>query len=58
MRGSKWANRLAVRLTDAIVKALKLRRDARRDRALVQLRELKKPIPNGFCFDRGEANTR
>ena len=76
MRVAKWGNSLAVRLPDAIVKALKLKsgdeieivisgerefqvgRDKRRDRALARLRELKKPLPTGFHFDRDEANAR
>ena len=76
MHVAKWGNSLAVRLPDAIVKALKLKsgdeieivisgerefqvgRDKRRDRALARLRELKKPLPMGFHFDRDEANAR
>jgi antitoxin MazE len=76
MRVSKWGNSLAVRLPDAIVKALKLKsgdeieivlrgervfqleRDTSRERALARLRELRKPLPKGFRFDRDEANAR
>lgn len=76
MRVSKWGNSLAVRLPDAVVKALKLKsgddieivvagarefqieRDKSRERALARLRELKKPLPKGFRFDREEANAR
>ncbi|MFN0300377.1 MAG: AbrB/MazE/SpoVT family DNA-binding domain-containing protein [Burkholderiales bacterium] len=76
MRVAKWGNSLAVRLPDAIVKALKLKsgdeieivvtgervfqvgRDKSRDRALARLRELRKPLPKGFRFDRDEANVR
>ncbi len=76
MRVSKWGNSLAVRLPDAVVKALKLKsgddieivvngarefqveRDRSRERALARLRELKKPLPKGFRFDRDEANAR
>ena len=76
MRVAKWGNSLAVRLPDAIVKALKLKsgdeieivligerefqvgRDRSRERALARLRELKKPLPKGFRFDRDEANAR
>lgn len=76
MRVSKWGNSLAVRLPDAIVKALRLKsgdeveivlrgartfqleRDGSRERALVRLRALKKPLPKGFRFDRDEANAR
>ena len=73
---NKWGNSLAVRLPDAVVKALKLKsgddieivvtgarefqveRDKSRERALARLRELKKPLPKGFRFDREEANAR
>lgn len=76
MRVSKWGNSLAVRLPDAVVKALKLKsgddieivvagarefqieRDKSRERALARLRDLKKPLPKGFRFDRDEANAR
>jgi antitoxin MazE len=33
-------------------------RDKSRERALARLRELKKPLPKGFRFDRDEANAR
>ena len=76
MRVSKWGNSLAVRLPDAVVKALGLKtgdqieivvtgqrqfrveRDRSRERALQQLRALRKPLPKGFRFDRDEANAR
>ena len=76
MRVSKWGNSLAVRLPDAVVKALRLKsgdeveivlrgertfqveRDGSRERAFARLRALKKPLPKGFRFDRGEANAR
>lgn len=76
MRVAKWGNSLAVRLRDAVVKALKLKsgdeieivvigkrafevgRDKSRDRALARLRAMRKALPKGFHFDRGEANAR
>ena len=76
MRVAKWGNSLAVRLPDAVVKALALKsgdeieivvkggrsfevgRDRSRERAIARLRALKKPLPNGFRFDRDEANAR
>lgn len=76
MRVAKWGNSLAVRLPDAVVRALGLKsgddieiivagarefrieRDTKRERALARLRELKKPLPKGFRFDRDEANAR
>ena len=76
MRVAKWGNSLAVRLPDAVVKALGLKtgdeieivlsgsrcfevgRDVGRERAMVRLRALKKPLPKGFRLDREEANGR
>lgn len=76
MRVFKWGKSLAVRLPDAVMKALKLRsgddieilvtgarelrieRDKSRERALARLRHLRKPLPNGFGFNREEANAR
>ncbi|MEP6885841.1 MAG: AbrB/MazE/SpoVT family DNA-binding domain-containing protein [Gammaproteobacteria bacterium] len=76
MRVAKWGNSLAVRLPDAVVRALALKtgdeieivvsgerrfeigRGRSRDRAMDRLRALKKPLPEGFRFDRDEANAR
>jgi antitoxin MazE len=33
-------------------------RDESRDRALARLRKLRRPLPEGFSFDREEANAR
>lgn len=33
-------------------------RDGRRDAALTRLRELRRPLPAGFKFDRDQANER
>jgi antitoxin MazE len=33
-------------------------RDLSRERALEQLRKLRRPLPKGFVFDREEANAR
>jgi antitoxin MazE len=35
-----------------------LRRDQSKSRALARLRKLRRPLPPGFVFDRGEANAR
>jgi antitoxin MazE len=35
-----------------------IRRDRSRERALKQLRALRKPLPKGFRFDRDDANSR
>ena len=76
MQVSKWGNSLAIRLTAAVVDALKLKegdsveilvagkrefevsRDRSRQRALENLRKLRRPFPPGFVFDREEANER
>jgi antitoxin MazE len=71
MQVSRWGNSLAVRLPAAVVEALNLRegdeitprhfritRDARRDEALETLRTLGWGLPEGFSFDRDEANAR
>jgi antitoxin MazE len=76
MRIAKWGKSLAIRIPDAVVKALKLKagdeieivasgtrrfeigRDHARNRALNRLRALKTPLPEGFRFDRHEANIR
>lgn len=39
-------------------RVFQLERDSSRERALLRLRELKKPLPKGFRFDRDEANAR
>lgn len=36
----------------------RVERDKSRERALARLRELKKPLPKGFRFEREEANAR
>jgi len=35
-----------------------VRRDPSRQKALAQLRKLRRPLPRGFVFDREEANAR
>ncbi|MBY0564874.1 MAG: AbrB/MazE/SpoVT family DNA-binding domain-containing protein [Hyphomonadaceae bacterium] len=39
-------------------KRFEVRRDKTRDKALEQLRALKKPLPPGFVFSRDDANAR
>ena len=39
-------------------RAFDVSRDRRREEALRRLRELKRPLPPGFKFDRDEANAR
>jgi antitoxin MazE len=47
-----------IEITIAGSRKFEVARDSRRDEALRQLRALKWPIPNGFRFDRDEANER
>ncbi len=39
-------------------RVFELERDTSRERVLARLRELRKPLPKGFRFDRDEANAR
>jgi antitoxin MazE len=39
-------------------RVFQLERDSSRERALARLRELRRPLPKGFRFDRDEANAR
>ena len=39
-------------------RAFEVSRDQSRERALAQLRKLRRPFPPGFVFDREEANER
>jgi len=39
-------------------RVFEVRRDQSRERALAQLRKLRKPLPRGFVFDRADANAR
>lgn len=36
----------------------RVERDKSRERAIARLRDLKRPLPKGFRFDRDEANAR
>jgi antitoxin MazE len=39
-------------------RAFDVARDKSRERALARIRELRRPLPPGWTFDRDEANTR
>jgi antitoxin MazE len=39
-------------------RVFEVRRDRTRQRALIRLRKLRRPLPDGFVFDRKEANAR
>ena len=52
----KEGDQIEIRIAGA--REFEVRRDRRRDRALAQLRRLRRPLPDGFTFDREEANER
>lgn len=70
--GNSLAVRLPKRLVEALelkegdeievivagTRRLEIARDTSREQALARLRALKRPLPKGFKFDRGEANER
>jgi antitoxin MazE len=59
MQFSRWGNSLVIRLGSALFVALGLAsHDRRREGALETLRALRRPFPEGFRFDRNEANER
>ena len=47
-----------IEIVVAGAREFQIERDNSRERALARLRELKKPLPKGFRFDREEANAR
>ena len=47
-----------IEIVVAGAREFQVERDRSRERALERLRELKKPLPKGFRFDREEANAR
>ena len=47
-----------IEIVVAGAREFQVERDNGRERALARLRELKKPLPKGFRFDREEANAR
>ncbi len=57
MQVSRRANSLAIRLA-AEARALDANSAPDRAQALESLRALRKPLPPGWSFDRGEANER
>ena len=52
----KEGDQIEVRI--AGTRAFEIQRDRRRDRALARLRRLRRPLPDGFTFDREEASER
>ena len=47
-----------IEISIASARQFKVRRDPVRQRALARLRQLRRPLPAGFVFDREEANAR
>jgi antitoxin MazE len=47
-----------IEITIAGPRRFAVARDTKRDQALARLRELRRPLPAGFRFDRDEANER
>jgi antitoxin MazE len=45
-----------IEITIAGARRFAVARDTKRDQALARLRELRRPLPAGFRFDRDEAN--
>ncbi len=52
----KEGDRIEIRIAGS--KVFEVSRDHSRERALARLRKLRRPLPVGFVFDRGEANAR
>jgi antitoxin MazE len=47
-----------IEITVAGMRRFEIARDRRRDEALKRLRALRRPLPEGFIFDRDDANER
>jgi len=54
--GLKDGDHIEIRVAGARV--FEVTRDQRRERALAALRKLRRPLPDGFIFDRSDANAR
>jgi antitoxin MazE len=52
----KEGDQIEIRI--AGVREFEVSRDRRRERALERLRQLRRPLPEGFTFDRQDANER
>jgi antitoxin MazE len=52
----KEGDQIEIRIADA--RTFEVRRDRSRQEALAKLRQLRRPLPPGFVFDRDEANAR
>ena len=54
--GLKEGDDIAIRLADD--RTFDVARDDSRERALARIRSLRRPLPQGWSFDRQEANSR
>jgi len=54
--GLKDGDQIEIRVAGRRV--FEVSRDQRRERALASLRKLRRPLPDGFIFDRTNANAR
>ena len=54
--GLKDGDQIEIRVAGRRV--FEVSRDQRRERALASLRKLRRPLPDGFMFDRTDANAR
>lgn len=52
----KEGDRIEIHIADE--RRFEVSRDRRRERAIACLRELRRPLPSGFTFDREEAHER
>ena len=52
----KEGDQIEIRIAGA--REFEVSRDRSKDRALAKLRELRRPLPAGFCFSRDEAHER
>ena len=52
----KEGDEIEIRITDE--REFEVKRDHSKQRALVRLRQLRRPLPPGFTFSRDEANDR
>ena len=52
----KEGDQIEIRIADA--RAFEVSLDTSKERALAQLRKLRRPLPPGFTFDRLETNAR
>ena len=52
----KEGDQIEIKIASA--REFEVRRDANRERAFTRLRQMRRPLPAGFVFDRNDANAR